>query len=363
MTGSSSAVPPSYFAYVGAYTTKERAARGNGLNVYRVDAKTAAWTHVQLLADLVNPSFLALDRTQRFLYAVHGDLSDVSAFAIDSATGRLTFLNRQSTEGKNPVHLTLDAGNRFVVLANHITSTVALVPRRDDGRLDPVADLVKLEGKIGPHRVEQQFAKPHQVELDPSGRFIVAPDKGLDCLFVYRVDAAAKKLVRVGEPVPARAGAGPRHIAFHPGGRLAYVINELDSTVTAYRFDPASGALMPFQLLSSLPDDFTANNTGSEIAVSPDGQFLYVSNRGHDSIGVFAIEAATGRLSAVAWHPTLGKTPRFFALDPTEAFLFAANEGSDTIVVFARDRRSGRLSPTQTTIKIGSPACIAFKTA
>lgn len=353
----------SYFAYVGAYTTKQRAARGDGLNVYRVDAKTAAWTHVHLVPDLVNPSFLALDRTQRFLYAVHGDLSDISAFAVDGATGRLTFLDRQSTAGKNPVHLTVDAGNRFLIVANHITSTLALVPRRDDGRLDPVADLVKLEGKIGPHRVEQPFAKPHQVEFDPSGRFVVAPDKGLDCLFVYRLDANARKLVRVGEPVTARAGAGPRHIAFHPGGRFAYVINELDSTVTAYRFAPASGALMPFQLLSSLPDDFTSNSTGAEIAASADGRFLYVSNRGHDSIGAFAIDAATGRLSAVAWQTTLGKTPRFFALDPTQEFVFAANEGSDTIVVFDRDRRSGRLSPTQTVVNVGSPACIVFKTA
>jgi len=165
----------SYFAYVGARTTKERGARGNGLNVYRVDAKTGVWSHIQLLGDLVNPSFLAFDRTGRFLYTVHGDLSDITAMAIDPADGSLRVINRQSTEGKNPVHLAIDPSNRFMVVANHITSTLALLPRHEDGSLGPVIDLVKLEGKIGPHRVEQPFAKPHQVEFDPSGAFIVVP--------------------------------------------------------------------------------------------------------------------------------------------------------------------------------------------
>jgi 6-phosphogluconolactonase len=350
-----------YFAYVGARTTKERNARGDGLNVYQVNAHSGVWAHVQLMGDLVNPSFLAFDQSKQFLYAVQGDLSDITAFAVDSATGKLEVINRQSTEGKNPVHLAVDPTNRFCVVANHITSTLALLPRLPDGSLGPVAELVTLDGKLGPHRTEQPFAKPHQVEFDPSGRFVVVPDKGLDCMFTYRVDVESGKLLPVGTSVRTREGSGPRHIAFHPSGTLAYVINELDSTVTAYNFDGATGGLQPFQLVSSLPDSFTDNNRASEIAITADGRFLYASNRGLDSIALFAIDAVTGKLSATAWHPSLGKTPRFFALDPTGRFMFVANEDSDEIVNFAIDTSDGRLSPTGATTKVGSPVCIVFK--
>lgn len=351
-----------YLAYVGARTTRERNARGDGLNVCRVDAETGAWTHVQLVDGLVNPSFLAFDRTQRFLYAVHGDRTDITAFAIEPDTGRLAVLNRQTTEGGNPVHLAVDPTNRFVVVANHVTSTLALLPRNDDGTLGPVIDLATLEGPIGPHRVEQPFAKPHQVEFDPSGRFIVVPDKGLDRVFSYRIDAANGKLALACEPAVARAGAGPRHVAFHPAGQWAYVVNELDSTVTAYRFDPSTGALVPFQLLPSLPDTFTGNSYAAEIAVSADGRFVFASNRGHDSIATFAIDTGTGRLSAQGWQASGGRTPRFFTLDPAQRFLYAANEDSDIIVAFRFDRDRGDLRRAERSVHVGSPVCIVFRT-
>ena len=359
--GNSMSDPSSYFAYVGARTTKERGARGNGLNVYRVDATTGVWSHVQLVGDLVNPSFLAFDRTGRFLYTVHGDLSDITAMAIDPANGSLRVINRQSTEGKNPVHLAIDPSDRFVVVANHITSTLALLPRHEDGSLGAVIDLVKLEGKIGPHRAEQPFAKPHQVEFDPSGAFIVVPDKGLDLLFTYRIDPENKKLVLANKPAQAREGSGPRHVAFHPSGRLAYVINELDSTVTGYRFDPANGVLAPFQVVWALPDTFTGNSRAAEIAVSADGRFVYASNRGYDTIVAFTIDAATGRLSPVGWTPSGGKTPRFFALGPSDKFLFAANEDTDSVNLFERDVASGRLVATDRAVHVGSPVCILIK--
>jgi 6-phosphogluconolactonase len=354
-------ITETYFAYVGARTTKERNARGNGLNVYQVNARTGVWTPVQMMADLVNPSFLAFDRSKQHLYAVHGDLSDITAFAIDPATGTLSKINRQSTQGTNPVHLAADPTNQFFVVANHITSTLALLPRHADGSLGTVVDLVKLEGKIGPNRTEQPFAKPHQVEFDPTGKFVIVPDKGLDCLFTYRVNVETGKLVQVGQAIGAREGSGPRHIAFHPAGRRAYVINELDSTLTAYHFDSATGGLQPFQLVSSLPDSFTGNSRASEIAMSHDGRFLYASNRGYDSIAIFSIDVATGKLAPTAWQPSLGKTPRFFALDPTGRFLFVANEDSDEIVTFAIDRSDGSLSPTGETTIVGSPVCIIFK--
>jgi 6-phosphogluconolactonase (cycloisomerase 2 family) len=350
-----------YFAYVGARTTKERNARGNGINVFRVDAKTGAWSHVQLVGDLVNPSFLAFDRSGKFLYTIHGDLSDITAFSIDEATGALTQINRQSTEGKNPVHLAIDPGNRFVVVANHITSSLALLTREPDGALGPVIDLVSLEGEIGPHRVEQPFAKPHQVEFDPSGRYIAVPDKGLDIVFTYEIDAAAGKLRASTEPARAREGAGPRHIAFHPSGTLAYVINELDSTVTACRFSPETGAIEPFQILSALPDSFTGNSRASEIVASPDGRFVYASNRGHDSIAIFSVEEASGRLTSVGWQASGGRTPRFFAIDPNHQRLLVANEDTDTIVSFEIDRSDGSLRPVGEPVRIGSPVCILFK--
>lgn len=352
----------SYFAYVGARTTKERNAHGNGLNVYRIEGHTAIWRHIQLLSDLINPSYLAFDRTRKFLYVVHGDLSEISAFAIDGASGKLQALNRQSTQGKNPVHLAIDPTNKFLVVANHNTSTLALLPRQDDGSLGPVIDLVKLEGQIGPHRVEQPFAKPHQVEFDLQGRFIIVPDKGLDRIFTYRIDAQTKKLALAAKPVEAREGAGPRHVAFHPSQRFAYAVNELDSTVSAHRYSSETGALHPFQVVSALPDTFTGNSRASEIAVSSDGRFVYASNRGYDSVVVFSVDADNGRLTPGGWVFTGGKTPRFFALDPNGDFLFAANEDSDTIVPFAIDKGNGLLTRKEPLQKVGSPTCILLGT-
>jgi 6-phosphogluconolactonase len=355
--------PSNCFAYVGSRTTRERNARGDGINVYRHDATTGRWTHVQLLSGLANPSYLALDRSKRFLYAVHGDLSDISAFHVDPASGKLTFINSASTSGKNPVHLSIDPTNRFIVVANHISSTVVLLARNADGSVGSVADKVTLSGQIGPHRIEQPFSKPHQVELDPSERFVIVPDKGLDQVFTFRIDAAAGKLALLDTGTPrSREGSGPRHVAFHPGGSFAYVVGELDSTITAYRFDQATGKLTPFQDISTLPDTFVGNSRASEVASSRDGRFLYASNRGHDSIIAFSVDPGTGRLTPRSWMQSQGKTPRFFALDPSGQLLFAANEDSDSIVPFRTDAESGALTPTGNVVHTGSPVCIVFAT-
>lgn len=353
---------PYYYAYVGARTTKrKRNASGNGLNVYRVDAESGIWTHIQLLPELVNPSFLAFDRSGRFLYTVHGDRSEVSAFAIQEETGLLTFLAEQNTEGKNPVHLSFDPTNQFLVVANHASSSVALLPRNADGSLDTVVDLVMPHGEIGPHRVEQRRAGPHQVEFDRSGAFVVVPDKGLDAVFSYSIDALHRKLVPAAAPLVSREVSGPRHIAFHSNERWAYVINELACSVTSCIYDPATGALDPFQILPSIPETFTGNSRAAGIVVSADGRFLYASNRGHDSIVAYNISPASGRLSDPSWTSTGGRTPRFFALDPTGRFLFAANEESHTIATIAVDQESGRLSALEQVIDCGSPVSIVFK--
>jgi 6-phosphogluconolactonase len=353
--------PPNMRAYVGGYTTKERNGRGEGINVYRIDEASGAWTHVQLLKDIANPSWLTLDRQGRVLYSAHGEGTEATAYAIDRDTGRLGVLNRQGTHGKNGVRLGIDGSDRFLVCANYSSGTVAVLPIEPDGSLGTLSDLVTLDGKPGPHPTEQASAHPHDIAFDPRGRFFLAPDKGLDAVFVFRVDAATGKLVAATPPsVTTRPGAGPRHAAFHPTRPYAYVLNELDSTLTTYRFDPDRGGLAPLQVISTLPPAFTGKNTTSEIAVAPSGRFVYGSNRGHDSIAIFGVDDATGVLSPVDWEPTQGKTPRFFALDPSGAWLYAANQDGDTIVAFRVDVRSGTLTPTGQIVKVGSPSAIVF---
>jgi 6-phosphogluconolactonase len=237
------------------------------------------------------------------------------------------------------------------------------LPRREDGSLGKLVDLVALEGKIGPHRVEQPVAKPHQVEFDPSGRFIVIPDKGLDCVFTYQINEGTGTLNVVEAPAaPAREGAGPRHVAFHPGGAIAYVVNELDSTVTAYRLDLKHGRLTPLQVVSALPDTFVGHSRAAEIMVSKDGRFVYASNRGHDSIAIFSVDQESGRLTNVGWEASQGRTPRYFTLDPSGTWLFVANEDSDTIATFRIDQHTGLPSLVGEAARTGSPVCIIFGT-
>jgi 6-phosphogluconolactonase len=349
------------FAYVGCYTSKDRNGKGEGVAVYRIDPASGEWTPVQLLKDIVNPSWLTLDRQRRFLYAAHGDGNEATAFAIDRESGRLTLMNRQATRGRNGVRLGIDASNRFAVLANYSTGTVAVLPINADGSLGALADLVALEGKPGPHRTEQASAHPHDVVFDPRGRFVVVPDKGLDTTFVFRLDTTRGKLVAADPPsVASRPGAGPRHADFHPSQPYLYQINELDSTITTFKFDTQHGELIPLQTITTLPPSFTSANTTSEIAVAPSGRFVYGSNRGHDSIVIFAVNDATGVLSPVGWESTQGRVPRFFALDPSGAFLYAANQNSDTIVAFTVDQSTGKLKPTGQVIKTGSPSSIVF---
>jgi 6-phosphogluconolactonase (cycloisomerase 2 family) len=349
------------FAYVGCYTSKERNGKGEGVSVYRVDPGSGQWTDVQVLKDIVNPSWLTLDRQRRCLYVAHGDGGEATAFAIDRESGRLSLLNRQPTNGRNGVRLAVDASNRFAVLANYSTGTVAVLPINPDGSLGALTDLVTLQGKPGPHRTEQASAHPHDVVFDRRGRFVVVPDKGLDATFVFRLDTSRGKLVAA-EPasVASRPGAGPRHVDFHPSKPYLYQINELDSTITTFSFDAERGELIPLQTITTLPPSYTGTSTTSEIAVAPSGRFVYGSNRGHDSIAILAVDGATGVLSPVGWESTQGRVPRFFALDPSGAFLYAANQNSDTIVAFAVDQGSGKLKPTGQVVKTGSPSSIVF---
>ena len=357
-----------FFAYVGAFTTPERKGHGGGITVYRVDPVSSGWTQEQLL-EIVNPSFLALDRTQRFLYSVHADLDEVSAYAIDKQSGHITALNRQSCGGKNPVHLSIDPTGRWIVTANYSAGSVGVVPIEEDGTLGPRSDLVSLTGEPGPDGKRQASSHPHDAVFDPSGRFLAVTDLGFDRVFVFRLDAATGKLTANDPPfVATRAGAGPRHIAFHPRVPFAYVINELGSSVTTYRFDPQRGSLQPIQILPSTPADYTANNHGAEIAVAPSGHVVYASNRGHDSIAIFTVDQGTGTLTPLAWAPAHAKSPRFFGLDPTAQTLYAANadegfsqeQNTDSIVPFRINQANGMLTRTGQVIKSSSPCTIVF---
>jgi len=354
---------PSLYAHVGSRTTRERHARGDGISVFHVDAHSGALSLVQVVTGLVNPSYLALGPGGRQLYTVHGDHREVSAFDIDPGTGALRFLNQQSTEGHNPVHLALAPGGRHLIVTNPLGASVAVLPIAADGALGPVAQRLAFEGPLGPHRIEQQQAKPHFNLFDPSGRFVLVPDKGLDRVFSFRWggERGGERLAPAAKPfVQTREGAGPRSLVFHPGKPLAYVVNELDSTVTTYRFDTATGGLAPLQIVPTLPPSFTGNNRAAGIAIDGAGHTVYASNRGHDSIAVLRVDAHRGLLSWAADQPSGGRTPRFFTLSPGGQWLYALNEDSDTIVCFAVDAATGCLTPTGPVTGCGSPVCMVF---
>jgi len=359
--------PGMMYAYVGAFTTPQRKAHGDGINVYRVDPETGIWTHVQLLKT-VNPSFLTLDREQQFLYAVHADLDEVSAYSIDKQNGNITALNRQSCGGKNPVYLSIDPSGRYIITANYTAGSVGVVPIEKDGTLGTHTDVQNLQGEPGPNRKEQASSHPHEVVFDLGGRFIAVPDKGLDRIFVFRLDTASGKLVPNNPPsVATRAGEGPRHVAFHPNLPLAYVINEIGSSITTYRFNPEQGTLESLQILPSTPPSYTGNNTGAEIAIAPSGRFVYASNRGDNSIAIFAVDWESGTLEPVGWtqteRPGGVETVRFFTLDPAARLLYAANMDSDMIVPFEVDRENGTLTPTGRIVHVNSPCTIVFADA
>ncbi len=352
-----------YIVYIGTYTGQ----KSKGIYAYRFDGATGRLVSLGLVAETTNPSFLAVHPNRRFLYAVseianyEGQKSGaVSAFALDPRTGKLTFLNQVSSRGADPCYLVVDKTGKHVLVANYSGGSVAAFPVRADGRLGEASALVQhAGGSVNPER--QQGPHAHSINLSPDNRFVIAADLGLDQLLVYRFDPTKGSLA-ADSPAFAKVnpGAGPRHFAFHPSGRFAYVINEMQSTVSAFAYDAAGGVLHALQTISTLPKDFAGKNDTAEVQVHPTGKFLYGSNRGHDSIAVFAIDAEKGTLTPVEYVATRGKTPRNFGIDPTGSFLFAANQDSDNIVVFRINPDSGRLTPTGQVVEVPSPVCVKF---
>ena len=349
------------FAYVGGYTTADRDGRGDGIHVYRIDPQSHAWMHVQHLAGLANPSLFTLRPDGRALYSVHGGRDHVSAFSVAPGSGHLTLLSQMPCQGNNPVDTALSSDACHLVVANYGSGSVAVMPLEPDGRLLPVHQVFQLPGKPGPDPVQQASSHPHAAIFDPSSRYVIVPDKGFDCTFVFRFDAVTGRIEPTAQgPVASRPGAAPRHCIFHPSLPVLYVNNELDSTITVYGWEGATGALTEAQIISSLPPEHAGKNTTAEIGVAPDGRFLYVSNRGRDDIALFSI-AGDGRLSLIGNTPTGGKRPRFFTLDPTGDFLFAANQESDDITVFRVSKATGQITPTGQGVTVGSPSAITLR--
>lgn len=349
--------------YTGCRTTKERQAKGEGIVGYDFNPHTAELTYSFVIPELINPSYLALNSAGDRLYTVHGDRTEVSSFIRDPMTGSLEWLNTQSTLGKNPVHLALDPTGRNLLVANHIGASLAILPIHAEGSLGAVTQLMSLSGEPGPHRTEQPHAKPHFNPFSPDGRFLVVPDKGLDGIFVipYKEGQLKERECRL---IKSREGAGPRHLVFHPNTQFAYCINELDSTVTTYKWDAQRGTLQAQQIIPTLPQNYTGNNRAAAIVISNDGQRLYASNRGHDSIAAFEIHSETGWLTPITHQRTHGRTPRFICLSPDNRFLLALNEDSDTIETFAVHADSKGAEHLEhrpeRRIQTGSPVCLVF---
>ncbi len=360
------AVTPT-FVYVGGYTKFPPNGRGNGegIEIFRMDRSTGALTHVNSVHPVENPAFLTVDATNRFLYAVNSSPSidgrpggAVSSFAIDRATGGLTFLNRQPTTGPGPCHVSVDRTGCWVIATSYHAGNVSVFPVQPDGSLAPSSDCVQHAGS-SVHPERQTGPHAHSVNFDLAERFALVCDLGLDRVFVYQLDRATGKLVLNDPPgASSKPGAGPRHLAFHPSGRFAFVINEIDSTLTSYYFNQTTGSLRPIETHPTLPPDFNGSNSTADVHVTPNGKFVYGSNRGHDSLAMYAIDGATGGLKPLGYQSTLGKNPRNFTIDPTGTFLIAANQDSDSLVTFRMNASTGALTATGDVATSMSPTCV-----
>jgi len=352
-----------YLAYVGTYTTKTKS---KGIYVFRYDAATGKLSSLGLAAESADPSFVAVRPNGKFLYAVNeaGKSSMVSAFALDAKTGKLKPLNQLPALGEDPCYLSFDKTGKFVLVANYSSGNAAVFPILPDGRLGEHTALVQHTGSLGPNKERQEAPHAHWFETSPDNRFALAVDLGLDEVLVYKFDAAKGTLSPNDPPFEKLPpGSGPRHIAFRPDGNFLYVISELRSTVTTFHYVKGTGILHEIQTVSTLPKEFGGRNDTAEITVHPSGKFLYASNRGHDSIAIFAIEPEKGTLTFTARVLTGGKEPRHFTIDPSGNYLLAENQLSNSVVVFKIDLANGGLTPTGQVTEVPSPVDLTFVAA
>jgi 6-phosphogluconolactonase len=357
-----------YVLFVGTYTDKQ----SKGIYAYRFDSASSELTPLGMAAEAINPSFLAIDPSHRFLYAVNevqkyedANSGAVSAFAIDTQkgdrqTGKVQLLNAVASRGADPCYIAFDKTGKYALVANYTGGSVAVFPVQADGHIGESSAFVQHVGS-SVNRERQEGAHAHWIETTPDNRFAIAVDLGLDELLIYRFDAKNGSLTPNNPPyAKLDPGAGPRHLAFHPNGKFAYVVNELQSSITAFAYDASRGELRKLNTVSTLPKNFSGSNDTAEIKVHPSGKFLFASNRGHDSIALFSIDSKTGALTLADHFPTQGKTPRNFEIDPTGKFLFVANQDTNNIAVFGIDSKNGRLTVTKRTLQVPSPVCLKF---
>ncbi|WP_216726441.1 lactonase family protein [Hymenobacter siberiensis] len=355
--GSSSAIAKDYWLYVGTNVGNEQEST---IFLYRVDAATGAFTRVSAQHGGASPTYLTLSANHRFLYAVSETQTfrgapggGVSAFAVAPRTGDLTLLNQQPSNGAAPCYISLDHTGHTALVANYVSGNVSALPVAADGQLG--APTTDQHTGSGPHK-NQTSPHAHCLLPDPANTFAFAVNLGTDRVYGYRLDPARAQLTRAAEPAfVAKPGAGPRHLVFHPDGKHAYLINELNSTVTALAYDAAAGRFRELQTLSALPAGYTGENSCADIHVSRNGLFLYASNRGHNSIAVFAIDTSNGTLVPIQDVDTQGKTPRNFTLDPSGRLLLVANQNSNNIFSYHVDPQSGLLTPTGQSTEVPSP--------
>jgi len=359
---SASTLHADYLVYFGTYT----GAKSKGIYVSRLsdDGKLSA---PELAAETISPSFLAVHPNRKFVYAI-GEVASaggrkggtVSAFSLDAKSGKLTALNQQTSGGAGPCYIDIDEKGRCVVVANYGGGSVEALPVKKDGSLGELGTFIQHQGS-SVNKSRQEGPHGHCIVFDPSQKFAVACDLGLDKVLIYKVDSSTATLTS-NEPAFASVapGSGPRHIAFRPDGKFAYVINEMSCTMTAFAWDSKRGALTEVQTISTLPGEVQRGYSTAEVYVHPSGRFVYGSNRGHDSIVVYASDKQTGKLTLAEHQPTQGKTPRHFGLSPDGKFLLAENQGSDTVVVFRIDQQTGKLTATGDKIEVGAPVCAVF---
>jgi 6-phosphogluconolactonase len=356
--------PSQYFAFIGTYTAKTDS---KGIYSFQFDSSTRRLTSMLVAATTSDPSFLTVASNEKYLYAVN-ELSEfdgkksgaVTSYSVDPKSGQLTQLNQVPSGGADPCYISFDQTGKYLMVANYTGGNVSVFPIAPDGRIGLASAFVQHSGS-GPNKERQEGPHAHYIATSADNRFVFVVDLGLDEVVVYRFDPAKGSLTPNDPPFAKLApGAGPRHLAFHPNGKFAYVLNEVNSTVTAFAYDAKNGSFSTLQTLSTIPKDFTAHNDTAEIVVHPSGKFLYASNRGRDSIAEFTIDPAKGTLILAGDFSTRGKTPRNFALDPTGKVLLAANQESNNIVVFRIDQFTGALAATGQVAQVPAPVDIVF---
>ena len=349
-----------FLVFVGTYTTKSES---KGIYAYEFDSDTGKLTPKGVAAETSDPSWIAVHPSGKFLYAANeaGKSSAVSAFRIDAKSGKLTLLNQMPSLGEDPCYLSFDKTGKYVLVANYSSGTIAVFPILEDGRLGEHTAMVKDAGATGPNKKHQEGPHAHWIETSPDNRFVLVADLGLDEVLVYKLDATSGTLTP-NEPAFARlkAGSGPRHAVFYTNGKFVFAVSELSSSATSFAYDVKKGTLKETGTASTLPPGFSGRNDVAETAVHPNGKFLYVSNRGNDSIAILSIDPGNRTLAPAGGIPTGGKEPRHFAIDPSGKYLLAENQFSNNIVVFKIDPATGGLTPTGQVVEVPSPVDITF---